>query len=182
MLRSPIAGVVAATRGESCNLRHAQRERNARSKDPLMTTSSTRAATAATAAAAALGFAGVALGAFGAHALKDYFDSSPGERELWNTAVLYNLIHAVAALWAARGIADARGRAPRIAAWSFVVGSVLFSGSLYVMGATNVSLGALGAVTPIGGVCFLIGWTATFVSALSGTAHETVAEPGPGHE
>jgi uncharacterized membrane protein YgdD (TMEM256/DUF423 family) len=96
-------------------------------------------------AAAVLGFLGVALGAFGAHLLK--LEGKP--LEWWHTATEYHLIHALAALLAARFEATRAG-------WLFVAGAIVFAGSLYIMALTGVTW--LGAITPIGGVCFLAGW------------------------
>lgn len=101
--------------------------------------------------AALLGFTGVALGAFGAHGLKEVL-SANGTAAIWQTAVLYQLVHAVASLWAAE-------RKP-IAAWLWAGGVVLFSGSLYAMALTNMKW--LGAITPIGGILFLSGWAMLF--------------------
>lgn len=97
--------------------------------------------------AAVLGFVGVALGAFGAHGLKALLAAN-GTLEVWQTAVLYNLVHAVAGLFAAE-------RKP-VASWLFAAGVLAFSGSLYVLAITNLRW--LVAVTPIGGLLFLIGW------------------------
>lgn len=97
--------------------------------------------------AASLGFLGVALGAFGAHRLKDLLvanDTLP----IWQTAALYHLIHAVAALWAS-------GRNPTVT-WIWAAGILVFSGSLYLLAITNLKW--LGAITPIGGLLFLAGW------------------------
>ena len=100
--------------------------------------------------AAALCFLAVAFGAFGAHALKSVIESH-GLSEAWNKAVLYHLVHAVALL-----ILAAIGNTNRGAWWLLFSGIILFSGSLYMMSLTN--LRSLGAVTPIGGLCFLAGW------------------------
>jgi len=100
--------------------------------------------------AAVLGFLGVALGAFGAHGLKGSF-VVPDGAGWWQTATLYHLIHAAAAL--ATGRADGRASA---STWCFATGVLLFSGSLYVMALTDARW--LGAVTPVGGVAFLLGW------------------------
>lgn len=97
--------------------------------------------------AAVLGFIGVALGAFGAHGLKETL-ANFNTAAIWQTAVLYNLVHAVAALWAAE-------RNPLVV-WLWAAGVVIFSGSLYILAATNIRW--LGAITPIGGVLFLAGW------------------------
>jgi len=97
--------------------------------------------------AAILGFTGVALGAFGAHGLKDILAAN-GTLAIWQTAVLYHLVHAVASLWAAE-------RRP-VVTWIWAAGVVVFSGSLYALALTNARW--LGAITPIGGVLFLAGW------------------------
>ena len=99
--------------------------------------------------AAFFGLLGVALGAFGAHAFKDRL--SADGLDWWKTATLYHLVHAAAMLGSGR----ADGRAS-VSTWSFAVGIVLFSGSLYAMALTDVR--AFGAVTPIGGAALLVGW------------------------
>ena len=100
--------------------------------------------------AAALCFLAVALGAFGAHALKAALDSK-GMLDVWNKAVLYHFLHAVALVALAVFAAGNRATYFLLAA-----GIVLFSGSLYTMALTNVRW--LGAITPLGGLCFLAGW------------------------
>ena len=100
--------------------------------------------------AAALCFLAVSLGAFGAHALKSKLEAH-GMTDAWNKAVLYHFIHAIALF-----VLAAVGAANRGAAWLFVSGILLFSGSLYLMALTNVRW--LGAITPFGGLCFLAGW------------------------
>ena len=100
--------------------------------------------------AAAFCFVAVALGAFGAHALKATLEGS-GMLEVWNKAVLYHLVHAVALVALAL-----QGGANRAAYFLLAAGILLFSGSLYTMALTNMR--ALGAITPLGGLCFLAGW------------------------
>ena len=100
--------------------------------------------------AAALCFAAVALGAFGAHALKATLQSN-GMLDVWNKAVLYHFLHGVALV--ALALYGARNRPTY---FLLVAGIVLFSGSLYMMALTNVRW--LGAITPLGGLCFLAGW------------------------
>ena len=100
--------------------------------------------------AAALCFAAVALGAFGAHALKDTLHSHE-MADVWNKAVLYHFIHAIALF-----VLALFGTANRGAWWLLFAGIVLFSGSLYVMALSNLRW--LGAITPFGGLCFLVGW------------------------
>lgn len=102
--------------------------------------------------AAALCFVAVALGAFGAHSLKATLTA----RDMvgaWEKAVLYHLVHAVALL--------ALALVPNVnkpAAILLLAGVALFSGSLYVMALIPQSRDALGAITPLGGLCFLAGW------------------------
>jgi uncharacterized membrane protein YgdD (TMEM256/DUF423 family) len=100
--------------------------------------------------AAALCFLAVALGAFGAHALRSMFESH-GMLDVWNKAVLYHFIHAIALL-----VLALFGTANRGACWLLLAGIFLFSGSLYVMALTNLRW--LGGITPLGGICFLGGW------------------------
>jgi uncharacterized membrane protein YgdD (TMEM256/DUF423 family) len=100
--------------------------------------------------AASLCFLAVALGAFGAHTLKRTLEAN-GTLDAWNTAVLYHLAHAVALIALAL-----HGAANRGAFYLLLAGVLIFSGSLYVLALTNIRW--LGAVTPVGGVCFLAGW------------------------
>lgn len=114
-----------------------------------------------TLAAGLLGFTGVALGAFGAHALKETLIAN-GMLETWKTAVLYQLVHAVALL-ALAGWRDAHaGPNNRVAVW-WIVGTVLFSGSLYLLALGGPRF--LGPVTPLGGIAYLAGWAWLSVSA-----------------
>src|SRR5436305_11858494 len=100
--------------------------------------------------AAALCFLAVALGAFGAHSLKSTLELR-GMLDVWNKAVLYHFIHAIALL-----VLALVGSTNRGAWWLLFAGIIIFSGSLYAMGLTNMRW--LGAITPIGGLCFLAGW------------------------
>jgi uncharacterized membrane protein YgdD (TMEM256/DUF423 family) len=104
----------------------------------------------ATRIAATLGFLTVALGAFGAHGLKDLLIRNQ-MTEVWQKAVLYQFVHVLMLFMLA-------GRAPlRTVPWiSFLVGILVFSGSLYLLAVTNIKW--LGAITPIGGISFLVGW------------------------
>jgi uncharacterized membrane protein YgdD (TMEM256/DUF423 family) len=101
--------------------------------------------------AALAGLLAVALGAFGAHGLRDILAQNHAA-EVWQKAVLYHFIHAVMLFV----LAD-RKPFPTVAWWGFLAGIVIFSGSLYLLAATNVRW--LGAITPVGGVSFLVGWT-----------------------
>jgi uncharacterized membrane protein YgdD (TMEM256/DUF423 family) len=98
---------------------------------------------------------GVALGAFGAHALADTL--SVGQLETYQTAVRYQMFHALGLL----ALGALPTAAHRAAPWLFW-GSVVFSGSLYALVFSGVSL--LGAVAPVGGVLQLIGWAVLFMS------------------
>jgi uncharacterized membrane protein YgdD (TMEM256/DUF423 family) len=100
--------------------------------------------------AAALCFVAVALGAFGAHSLRSIIESH-GMIEVWNKAMLYHFLHAVALF-----VLALCGAANRGAWWLLFAGIFLFSGSLYMMALTNLRW--LGAITPLGGLCFLAGW------------------------
>ncbi len=105
--------------------------------------------------AATLCFLAVALGAFGAHALKGTLTAN-AMTDVWNKAVLYHFLHALALLVLATLPAVSRA-----ASALFVSGIVLFSGSLYLLALTNVKW--LGAITPLGGLCFLAGWLSLVV-------------------
>jgi len=94
-------------------------------------------------------FLGICLGAFGAHSLADRL-AETGRADNWETATFYHLVHGLALFV----IALRPGRALGYA-W-FVAGILLFSGSLYFLAVTGIT--RLGAITPLGGVCFLIGW------------------------
>ena len=109
--------------------------------------------------AALLGALAVALGAFGAHGLKPLLTRNE-TAAIWEKAVFYHFIHAVMLFILA-------GRIPlRIGPWfSFLVGIVLFSGSLYVLAVTNVKW--LGAITPFGGVSFILGWVWLVITPLA---------------
>lgn len=118
-------------------------------------------------ASASSGFLAVALGAFGAHGLKTRLAPlADGAQRLewWNTGAHYQALHALALGLVAYLATRSSSASVTVAAWSFIAGIVLFSGSLYVMTLTGVR--ALGAVTPLGGLAFLIGWAAIFVTAL----------------
>jgi uncharacterized membrane protein YgdD (TMEM256/DUF423 family) len=106
--------------------------------------------------AAALCFLAVALGAFGAHALRSIIESY-GLVDVWNKAVLYHFVHAIALVFLAL-----HGPANRGAWWLLFAGIFLFSGSLYTMALTNARW--LGAITPLGGLCFLAGWAWLIIS------------------
>jgi uncharacterized membrane protein YgdD (TMEM256/DUF423 family) len=108
-----------------------------------------------------LGFSAVALGAFGAHGMRSRLGSLPeGMKRLewWNTAAHYHLTHALALALAAWLVHRGAGTSAMLAGWCFVAGVALFSGSLYLMTITGQT--KLGAITPLGGLLFLVGWGA----------------------
>lgn len=112
-----------------------------------------------------LGFSAVALGAFGAHGLRSHLGSLPDgvkRLEWWNTAAHYHLTHALALAFAAWLVHRGAGNSAVVAGWSFVAGVGLFSGSLYTMTITGQT--KLGAVTPFGGLLFLVGWGAVMIA------------------
>ena len=99
---------------------------------------------------------GVMLGAFGAHGLKTRVTSEM--LAVFETGVRYQMYHAFG-LIVVGALAASRPRAAlRVAGWAFVLGIVIFSGSLYVM--TFTGMRWLGAITPLGGVSFIVGWFA----------------------
>jgi uncharacterized membrane protein YgdD (TMEM256/DUF423 family) len=106
----------------------------------------------------AAGFAGltaVAAGAFGAHALRGSL--TPDLLAIYQTAALYHLLHAVALFGAALlGRVESVSALALATGIAFIVGILLFSGSLYLLAITGTRW--LGAITPIGGVAFMVGW------------------------
>ena len=103
---------------------------------------------------AILGGLTVALGAFGAHALKPYLDSYGVI--VWNKAVFYQAMHSLALLCLPLFSEIMTPKALNITGYMFMLGILLFSGSLYLLAVTGIKI--LGAVTPLGGVAFIIGW------------------------
>jgi uncharacterized membrane protein YgdD (TMEM256/DUF423 family) len=106
--------------------------------------------------AAINGFLAVAAGAFGAHGLQDRLDAH--HFEIFQTGAHYQMYHALAMGLAALAMRGAASGAAQTSAAFFLVGIVLFSGSLYVLALTGIR--AVGIVTPFGGLAFLIGWGA----------------------
>jgi len=115
------------------------------------------------AASAISGFLAVALGAFGAHALKQRL--SADMLAVYETAVQYHFYHTLALLAVAvLMVGGAQGL--RLSAVLFLVGTLIFSGSLYALALSGVKI--LGAVTPIGGLCLLAGWACLAYAAIKG--------------
>jgi uncharacterized membrane protein YgdD (TMEM256/DUF423 family) len=110
---------------------------------------------------AVLMMAGVGAGAFGAHGLKRLIE--PDMLAVWQTAVLYQLVHALGMLLAALLAAHYSISLFRHAGAVMLAGIVIFSGSLYVLVLSDIKW--LGAITPIGGVAFIIAWAMVAVAA-----------------
>jgi uncharacterized membrane protein YgdD (TMEM256/DUF423 family) len=111
--------------------------------------------------AAVMGLVGVGLGAFGAHALKGRL--SPEMLAVFETGVRYQMYHTLAILATAALMTRIDGRAITAAGWCFTAGIFLFSGSLYALVFTGVTV--LGAITPLGGLAFLAGWACLAIAA-----------------
>ena len=105
---------------------------------------------------------GVILGAFGAHGLRARL--SPEMLVVFETGVRYHLIHALGLLAVAWAVSRWPGSYVSIAGYLFVAGIFIFSGSLYVLAITGIRW--LGAITPIGGVCLIVGWGLLAVGVL----------------
>ncbi|MEC2075966.1 DUF423 domain-containing protein [Metabacillus fastidiosus] len=108
-------------------------------------------------------FLAVALGAFGAHGLEGKL--SEKYINIWEKAVTYQMFHAVGLFVTALLLS----KFPQVgmistAGWLFFIGILLFSGSLYILSVTQI--GVLGAITPLGGVAFLAGWTLLAIAAI----------------
>jgi uncharacterized membrane protein YgdD (TMEM256/DUF423 family) len=103
----------------------------------------------------------VAAGAFGAHALQSRVE--PRLVEVFETGARYQMFHALALLAVAWAATRWPGSLTTASGWLFVAGTMVFSGSLYAMTFTGIR--ALGAITPIGGVCFIAGWICLALAA-----------------
>ncbi len=104
----------------------------------------------------------VAAGAFGAHGLRARL--SPDLLAVFETAARYQMYHALALLAVGWAVTRWPGPWPVRAGWLFTVGTLLFSGSLYALALSGMRW--LGAVTPLGGLAFLAGWTCLLLGVL----------------
>lgn len=117
------------------------------------------------------GLLAVILGAFGAHGLEGKITDY--QLGTWKTANEYQFYHTFALLFIST-FSRAKSQSIRVSFIAFTVGIILFSGSLYLMsvrsliGIENVSI--LGPITPIGGLCFIVGWVGLFVAAIKNRA------------
>lgn len=118
--------------------------------------------------AGVVGALGVAMGAFGAHAVKDAV--SDEALAWWRTGSQYHMVHALAL-----GLVAAHPGRPKWPGVAFVIGIVLFSGSLYTMTLTDIRI--LGAITPLGGVCFITGWLLLAFSPMQSSQPTNVSVP-----
>jgi uncharacterized membrane protein YgdD (TMEM256/DUF423 family) len=109
-------------------------------------------------------FIAVAAGAFGAHTLKTRL--TPDHLAAFETAVRYQMYHALA-LFVAASLTQRGWRLAPLAGWLFVLGTLLFSGSLYLIALTGIS--RFGMITPFGGLGFLAGWLCLIVCAWPGS-------------
>lgn len=111
--------------------------------------------------AAILAGLSVAAGAFGAHALRARLE--PDLLQVFETGARYQMYHAIGLFVCAWLISSGPSIWAERAGWAFIIGTVLFSGSLYALALTGVRV--LGAVTPFGGVAFLAGWVMLAIAA-----------------
>ncbi|MFL5812629.1 MAG: DUF423 domain-containing protein [Bdellovibrionia bacterium] len=114
-------------------------------------------------------FLSVGCGAFGAHGLESKLE--PRMLAVWETAARYQMYHALAliglGLWVGQRLqqtgSESIPASVNVTGWAFTIGIVLFSGSLYALALSGIKV--LGAITPLGGMAFLIGWIAFAVAA-----------------
>lgn len=112
--------------------------------------------------AAFFGATGVALGAFGAHGLAAIFEAN-GRAETFRTGTIYHLVHAVAILAVALLMRDIDSSFLQWAGYAMALGILFFSGSLYILSIFDIRI--MGAVAPIGGTAFIVGWILLGVAA-----------------
>ncbi len=111
-----------------------------------------------------LGLLGVAFGAFGAHSLKSTL--TPEMLETFEVGVRYQMYHSLGLLGAAWAASQWQHHLTTTAGWCFFAGILIFSGSLYILSLTGIRW--LGAITPIGGLAFIVGWGCLTVAAIRG--------------
>lgn len=117
--------------------------------------------------ASLFGILAVILGAFGAHGLKGRIDAD--QHKTWEIAVQYHFYHTLALLFLST-FSRFKCRLINLSYWSFTIGILLFSGSLYILSAKNIfglaQTALLGPATPIGGLFFIIGWTTLLLATI----------------
>ncbi|MBA8988536.1 MULTISPECIES: DUF423 domain-containing protein [Sphingobacterium] len=121
--------------------------------------------------AAFFGLLAVILGAFGAHGLEGKI--SDKQLETWGTANQYHFYHTLALLFLST-FSRAKSQSIKVSYIMFTLGIILFSGSIYLLstrtllGIENISI--IGPITPLGGLCFMVGWIALFIAAMKNRA------------
>ncbi|OJJ22059.1 hypothetical protein BKI52_08450 [marine bacterium AO1-C] len=105
----------------------------------------------------------VALGAFGAHALKALLEKNQ-RVDVFETAVRYQFFHALALILLGILAQQMPHKYLNNAGYAFIIGIIIFSGSLYILAITNIRW--LGAITPIGGVAFIVGWVLMLLAVM----------------
>ena len=111
-----------------------------------------------------LSLLGVVFGAFGAHTLKSKI--SPEMLETFEVAVRYQMYHSLGLIAAAWAVSQWQNQLTAASGWCFLAGILIFSGSLYVLSLTGIRW--LGAITPIGGLAFIVGWGCLTIAAIRG--------------
>jgi uncharacterized membrane protein YgdD (TMEM256/DUF423 family) len=124
--------------------------------------------------AAALGGLAVVTGAFGAHALRDML-TTLGRMETFETAVRYQFYHALALMLTGLLIEKYAHKTLRLAALTFLLGMVFFCGSLYLLCFLGVT--AFGAVAPLGGTLFVVGWASLLIAVYQGPTKNEESHP-----
>lgn len=109
----------------------------------------------------------VVLGAFGAHGLKKII-TDPALLASWDTAATYQLFHAIGMVVVGALSTQVDNKMLRWTLNFFIIGTILFSGSIYTLvllkGTQGISLGPAALITPLGGICFIIGWISLFLA------------------
>ncbi len=121
--------------------------------------------------ASLFGLLAVILGAFGAHGLEGKI--SDKQLETWETANQYHFYHTLALLFLST-FSRAKSQSIKVSFIMFSIGILLFSGSLYLLSTRNLlgieNLSIIGPITPLGGVCFIVGWISLFIAAMKNRA------------
>jgi uncharacterized membrane protein YgdD (TMEM256/DUF423 family) len=123
---------------------------------------------------AVLGAIGVALGAYGAHGLSDLLEKKLGyagddlhhRLAIFETAVRYQMLHALALVLTGLALQQKPSPCWRFAAWAFLIGVILFSGLLKMLTFADAKWNWLGAIVPFGGASMIAGWVALAIGAL----------------
>jgi uncharacterized membrane protein YgdD (TMEM256/DUF423 family) len=121
--------------------------------------------------AAFMGLLAAVLGAFGAHALRETFLRNPPAAGWWEKAVFYHFIHAIMLF-----VLATRNPLPRVPWVSFLIGIILFSGSLYFYAVTGTRW--LVVLTPIGGISFMVGWVCLLIHPPVADINKSQDHPG----